>query len=210
MSTLRFSIALVLPVTFALTACSSANPGPDPEPTQSGAAAVETESRGPCPSSLPKNGSSCSDDDLLCSWGTDPRFGCREEARCNSGKWENLTYSCPSREPSCPRSAPQPPDGGQNTCTTAQLGLTCAYGDTAYTCAPCDGTLCTVDNVWFTATLAKGCPDQVPNFGQSCSSPGTYCNYNICADDQMVDWVFGASMECEGGVWTAYADAICL
>jgi hypothetical protein len=64
--------------------------------------------------------------------------------------------------------------------------------------------------VWLAGNLAAGCPARVPNFGQACTSNGTYCNYNVCADDQLVDWVFGASFTCENGFWTAYADSICL
>ncbi len=206
------AIAPVLPLTLLLAACSGTGPeqSEGPAARTSEAVSSETASTSPCPSSMPRSGSRCSQADLLCSWGDDTRFGCREEARCENGAWQNLTYTCPSREPSCPARAPVPPDGGQNVCSQALLGITCVYGETAYTCAPCDGTLCTLQNVWVEKTLASGCPARVPNFGQKCSSPGTYCNYNICADDQMVDWVFGASMTCENGYWTAYADIICL
>jgi hypothetical protein len=215
---IRVSTTLVLSLSLAALAsagCSSAPvPGEPPAAQTSEAVAADNAARSPCPSSLPRDGAACTDDNLLCSWGDDTRFGCRQEARCSGGAWKNLTYSCPPREPSCPARAPGETDGGAlggNTCSAADLGMTCVYGEVAYTCTPCDGTLCVANkNVWFTGNLSAGCPARVPNFGQACASNGLYCNYNVCADDQLVDWVFGASLECENGFWTAYADSICL
>ncbi len=204
---LAFSLATAL-AGVAVVACSSS---PDPsgsEATASGASASTVDGRAVCPSARPPNGTACAQEDLLCSWGSDPRFGCREEARCESGAWVNLTDACPPLPRKCPANAPRLPDGGTTECLG--LGITCAYGDEAYTCATCKGGLCIAGPPqWQTSTLAAGCPDIVPNFGDACSVSGTYCNYNICAGDFHEKWVFGAAMECEKGLWVAYADTHC-
>jgi hypothetical protein len=204
-------LAIVLAFTGApLVACGSA---PDStETTQSQESAVDTAAarKSPCPSALPRAGAACTTDDLLCSWGDDTRFGCRQEARCESGAWTNLTDTCPKKEPSCPLKAPKLSSSGRTLCSAADTGITCVYGDVAYTCASCNGTLCYTDNAWLTSTLPAACPTAVPDFGQACSTPNTVCNYNICAGDYNDDWVFGASVKCESGFWTAYANNICL
>jgi hypothetical protein len=163
-----------------------------------------------CPAAAPPQGAPCSASDLRCTWGDDARFGCRTEAQCTSAAWQVTQPACPSPEPACPATPPSPPDAGEPSCTGAQLGLTCVYDATAYTCAPCSGSLCHAQNLWQTKTLAPGCPATLPNLGEPCTAAGTACNYNACADDQPVSWVLGAAMSCEAGLWTAAARTVCM
>jgi len=205
-----FPAALLVAVASTLSACSSAPGQGDEAPaTSSVSAAIVVTPKDPCPTVAPRPGSNCTDANLLCSYGEDPRFGCRDVLACNSGKWASVGDACSKNEPSCPRSAPQGPDAGVDTCSAADLGLSCVYDHEAYTCAPCEGNLCFVANHWQTQTLPKACPDTVPNFGEACAvAAGTRCNYNPCANDGSDN--YGAAVTCTSGFWTAYTGTICL
>ncbi len=167
-----------------------------------------------CPASPPAPYSPCSEALLFCSWGTDPRFQCRQRAECNSyllpdgGTPPGLVWrsgddnidalSCPTPPPSCPATAPTMADGGAGNppCDASQAGLTCVYGDEAMTCAPCPGpTLCFPGKdggptyQWFQSKMPTDCPSgppgtPLPNWGSTCSTPGLYCNYNKCASTE--------------------------
>jgi hypothetical protein len=206
-----FTTTLLVAVASTLSACSSAPGQSDAEQVGSEAASALTESsKSPCPSSAPKSGSTCSDANLLCSWGEDTRFGCRTVEACNSGKWQSVGDSCSAKEPACPARRPESGDaGGALSCTAAELGITCVYDHDAYTCTPCEGNLCFATNRWWQTTLPTACPATEPNFGEACSvAAGTECNYNTCASDGSED--FGAAMTCTKGIWTAYTGTICL
>jgi hypothetical protein len=82
------------------------------------------------------------------------------------------------------------------------------YSDEAYTCAPCEGNLCRAESYWQTQSLPTACPASVPNFGQACTTPGTRCNYDPCANDGAAN--YGAAMTCTLGFWAAYTGTICL
>jgi len=210
MNVSNLATALLVAVAATLAGCSSGAGQIDeePAPPQTSVASLVA-ARSPCPLSAPGPGSACSDAGLLCSWGEDPRFGCRKVEACNAGKWQSVGDSCSAMEPSCPKSRPEPADGGVDTCSSADLGLTCVYSHEAYTCAPCEGNLCFAANHWQTQALPTACPVTEPNFGEACAAPsGTECNYNTCANDGSED--FGAAMTCKGGFWTAYTRTICL
>jgi hypothetical protein len=210
--------ALSLPTLFAvaaLTACGS--PDAPPTPTAETSEALTELSTG-CPTDAPANGSSCTTASLECSWGTDPRFGCRTGGTCSSAlKWEIWEYACPEPAPKCPATAPT----SGSKCSLAREGITCVYsssaGTTAYTCDNCDGNLCEADNLWYATDLASGCPDAVPNWGASCSSPGLTCNYDWCAGElvcgvdgcQYTPWVDGTQVVCQDGAWTPGGSGEC-
>lgn len=202
--------ALLVAAASTLAACSSAPRQGWGEPaTSESTVAPLTTPKSPCPSSAPRAGTACSDASLLCSWGEDPRFGCRTVESCNAGKWKSVGDSCSAKEPACPQTRPEPADGGVDTCTSADLGLTCVYDHEAYTCAPCEGNLCFAANHWQTQPLSTACPATEPNFGEPCAvASGTECNYNTCANDGSEN--FGAAMTCKGGFWTAVTSTICL
>jgi hypothetical protein len=208
MSALRTTALLAFAC--SLVACSSAAPGPEDEETPAAQApAPLVAPKDPCPKSAPRAGSTCSDASLLCSYGTDPRFGCRDILACDSGTWTAVGDACSKTEPTCPRTAPKPEDGGVDTCSSADLGLSCVYAHEAYTCAPCQGNLCFTSNRWLTQSLPTACPATVPNFGQACTAPsGTRCNYNTCASDGADD--LGAAVTCTGGFWMQATGTICL
>jgi hypothetical protein len=215
-----------------LMACSSAAPGPaDQEPVaapgyresepvavprfgQSGAAGIALTGRtmatgkSLCPAIAPTTGSECSEAGLICSWGEDPRFGCRTIQSCIGGQWASVGDSCPSREPFCPRAPPAPAGAGVAPCGEADLGITCVYGGQAYTCAPCEGYLCRNASFWQTTALTSVCPATLPNFGEPCDAPdGTVCNYNQCAKSESA--VYGASLSCASGSWTQSSNIVC-
>ena len=96
--------------------------------------------------------------------------------------------------PTCPATAPV--KGA--ACPQPQEGITCVYssrstsggtGTTAYTCDNCDGNLCEADNIWYVSDLAAACPDEVPNWGSSCSIASLTCNYDVR----------GGELVCSGG-----------
>jgi hypothetical protein len=161
-----------------------------------------------CPAVAPKAGSECSEAGLICSWGEDPRFGCRTIQSCISGQWASVGDSCSSREPLCPRASPASATAGPAPCGEADLGITCVYGEQAYTCAPCEGYLCRNESFWQTTVLTSVCPTTLPNFGEPCGAPsGTVCNYNQCAKSESA--VYGASLSCTSGAWTQSPDIVC-
>ncbi|MGO9828683.1 MAG: hypothetical protein ACLPJH_00980 [Myxococcaceae bacterium] len=84
---------------------------------------------------------------------------------------------------------------GGAPCTQAELGLTCVYAGSAYTCANgCGGPVKVGQtDVWCVSGLDAGCPSFVPNLGSECQPPGLFCNYNACAAS-------GAAVTC-GGIW---------
>ena len=161
----------------------------------------------PCPTSAPRTGDACADEELVCSWGDDARFGCRTVTRCEGGAWQSVGHVCTQQEPSCPRELPQSPDGSAAVCTDAQVGITCAYDQQAFTCAPCIGTYCRAQNHWQSGALEAGCPATTPNFGEPCVLPNVSCDYNGCAASGAGS--LGASMTCAHGYWTEN-DFICL
>jgi hypothetical protein len=153
---------------------------------------------GPCPASPPAAGASCSVE-VTCSWGTDPRDACRVEGECATAiatspslSWAVSTPSCQPLAASCPVAAPT--SDGQDSCTSAESGLTCVYSGDAFTCAHCSGELAGDALTWCFSALAAGCPADVPNYGDACSPESLFCNYNACAPG-------GAGLVCEGGVW---------
>jgi hypothetical protein len=207
MNALRFTALFA--VACSVAACSSAPDPGDREPTASeSAAAVSSSPRDPCPTSAPRPGSTCTGANLVCSYGNDPRFGCRDILTCNSGKWDSVGDACSKKEPSCPARAPAERDGGLDTCTRAELGLSCVYHHEVYTCAPCEGNLCRAVDSWQTQTLATACPATVPNFGEKCTAAaGTHCNYNACASDGADN--LGAAVTCTSGFWAQSTGTIC-
>jgi hypothetical protein len=169
-----------------------------------------------CPSSPPKDGATCKDLGTNCSWGTDERFGCRTLATCGNGEdqavWVVTQASCPEPPPKCPDSAPAS-DAGKVECSDARLGLTCVYDEVAYTCTPCSGTLCFTKNYWSVQALSASCPSEMPNLGAGCGDDGLFCDYNVCANDEIPpdQWAFGISMRCKDGAWVFDAgNKVCL
>jgi len=166
-----------------------------------------------CPSSPPAASTSCPKLDLTCTWGSDPRVGCLTFARCSptsaaAPAWVVKNYGCPPLQTSCPTTAPSSKPGGDLApCVRAELGLTCVYSGSAYTCAACQGTLCPgpLAYRWYVTVLDPKCPSLVPNFGSQCESEGLVCDYNFCASDTVVPdnatWAFGVAVICQGGIW---------
>jgi hypothetical protein len=201
---------------FLALGCGSSGPESVAESTSAISGAIGDGAAG-CPPSAPSNGSECSSKGLECSWGTDPRFGCRTAALCEKDEgtlvWEVSTADCPEPPPTCPKRAPNPVGDScleRTQCSEKELGATCVYDDVAYTCAPCSGNLCCAESFWSVTDLAEGCPDAVPDFGDTCGTPKLYCDYNICADSQQDDfWAYGTGVRCDQGQWQYYGAGPC-
>jgi hypothetical protein len=157
---------------------------------------------------VPEDGASCSGH-VLCTYGDDWRVGCRTAASCVDRAWQIETAACPQKVPSCDDHPPISAATGELQCGKSALGLTCIYGVDVYTCTPCSGTLCEQDNTWSVATLVAGCAtDAVPNLGTACATDGLYCDYNVCADDEIPPdtWAHGIGMKCDNGTWVYSTD----
>jgi hypothetical protein len=171
-----------------------------------------------CPSKAPKQGATCTTAGAECSWGTDPRFGCRTTAACTGGTWNVTIPSCTEPAPACPAKAPSAPDGLHEACTAKQAGLSCVYaGDVTYTytCGTNNGGLF-FDNdagaaelLWWNHELDTGCPSTMPNTGTACSTTRNLdCNYNVCVTDQYDSTVHGTNVSCTNGTWQ-WSDYVC-
>jgi hypothetical protein len=190
----------------SLTIVGCASQSVDDASTTASDLSADDQALGACPNTPPANGSACSSNGLGCSYGDDARFGCRTQAVCNSDtgkkRWEVETAACPEPPPSCPVSEPK----SAAKCNGKDLGLTCVYSNHAYTCTPCSGTLCFQENTWSETDVDAACPTAVPNLGSACSTPHLFCNYNVCADDQIPpnQWAYGIGERCEQGQWQFY------
>lgn len=198
-------VAVILVLSSTVLGCSSSS--------SSAGSCAESYVASVCPTSQPPSGGACTVG-VECTWGCDPRFGCRDEAVCTgSATWRlgEYSYPCPTLAAECPTVPPPSQVGAPWTelapCTRAELGLTCVLGGNAYTCTACTGTLCPgpLAYRWYVTKLADGCPSFVPNMGTACGSPDLICDYNGCNDDSVVPdkapWAFGVRMECRGGAW---------
>lgn len=141
------------------------------------------------------------------------RVGCRAQSTCTDSGWfiYDDTANC-GPEPKCPGTPPFAVGGVNATCLAADLGATCVYGETAYSCAPCTGDLCT-KNQWFKTVMQSGCPTKEPNLGSTCETPGLLCNYNVCADvvPEGNPQVFGWEEECSSnGTWVYDQQNFCI
>jgi len=154
-----------------------------------------------CPFSPPVTSSPCASFGLECTWGSDPREDCRTWATCarrpsGAPAWVVMNRDCPALKASCPATAsPSSPDGGP--CADSELGLTCMYCGTAYTCADnCIGGVCFSDpnpNHWFMTALDARCPSSVPNLGDQCADQALVCDYN--------HYSRGLGAVCQDGLW---------
>lgn len=137
---------------------------------------------------MPTNSGPCSNDGLACSYGDDPRSGCRWRYRCESGHWQTFDQPdvgvCDTLAAGCPTS---PPSG-----TCAVLGDSCVY--------PSDGVFCGCATgeptpEWKCGDVPSApCPTLLPNEGDLCSSSST-CDYGCNVDGQ------GVQASCDEGVW---------
>ena len=202
-SSLRFVLALgaISGAVLGVSACGAPAEGQ----TEATSSELSTDSTlNGCPASAPQTGVSCATQGLQCTWGTDPRFGCRTESVCTTAGWQTTTPSCSQPPPSCPRTEPVP---NTQQCSNASEGLTCMYGHQAFTCADYNGDLFVIKNgqpekIWWSGgPQASTCPTSVPNLGSSCTVEGETCNYGGCFHDPANPTVHGAKVTCTNGRW---------
>jgi len=118
---------------------------------------------------------SCSGE-AACSWGDDPRPGCRVRADCRDGTWHVLLPRCPPHAGNaCP---PQPAAGS----ACPQPEEICTAGNEQCSCrpaAPGSGAA-----TWFChrARSPESCPLPHPDLGTPCAAEGAECSYGDPAD----------------------------
>ena len=160
-----------------------------------------------CPDAPPADGSACTPpweptDSTFgetvvahCSWGDDPRPGCRTTARCQDGVWEVSaaeTAACGDLLPAgC---FPSPPDAATACADTA---TSCWYDDgTRCWCSECAGgseyPVCQLVDPpeWACAGPSATCPYPLPQAGSACTDEGTNCGLDC-----------GAPIRCQDGRW---------
>ncbi len=149
---------------------------------------------GPCPATIPAEGSPCAREGLVCGYGDDPRVQCHPRATCTNGAWTWQRTNCPGLPPtSCP---PTRAMASGQQCTPRDAfcgyeGIPCRCTNCVfYPIERCDGPLtwhCEAPNT------TPGCPAAIPNLGTTCTAEGLQCGYG-CEP--------GMARTCRSGVWT--------
>jgi hypothetical protein len=192
--------------------CSSGNSAPDaglfvcPLPDGGFPSNASLAYDGGCPSSPPVAGTSCPTLGLACTWGSDPRSECVTDATCAGTPSAALTWdigpqaSCAPLASCCPATEPS----GNASCTPAELGVTCVYLGSAFTCSSsCGGPIRVGQgDTWCVTALEPGCPSLVPNLGTECATQGLVCQYNDCAAG-------GIAISCDDGIWQPGGGGAC-
>jgi len=188
---------------------AAGNPGSGPADAAAGAGAIRTtgERAEPlppphCPATIPANGSRCSEDGRLCSYGDSGKFACRDRARCENGAWQVEVQGCETIQPAtCTAIA----SDGQRCEPNAPLGnaTLCSYpSGTLCSCFACDRLSpqypnCLQSGPTFICTDPPSdldCPLIAPNAGAGCDAPGKQCSYGVQCGG-------GAAFFCHSGEW---------
>ncbi|MEI8254917.1 MAG: hypothetical protein WCJ30_04515 [Deltaproteobacteria bacterium] len=144
----------------------------------------------PCPDT-PVTGA-CTSEGLECTYGDDPRSGCRTRLSCTSGAWQLTSPRC------VPITGCSPSPAAGTVCPNS--------GDV---CVATDGTRCDCDYCphggpacapipparWFCNAPPgdANCPRTMPNLGGPCGPAGTACSYDGCGS--------GMAVVCTAGIW---------
>lgn len=161
---------------------------------------------GACPRDVPANGSPCTPPWTAstsgpfvgapiahCTWGDDPRPGCRTSALCDNGVWSISTPRC---TPLLPAGCPTSPPASDSNCSDTSVG--CWYdSSTRCFCSSCMGgfsyPVCqTIDPPhWYCVDPSPGaCPYPLPQAGSPCDTPGLNCGLDC-----------SSPIVCKDGVW---------
>lgn len=147
--------------------------------------------QGPCPSTTPPSGGSCTSEGVTCEYGTDPNTSCNATFVCQGGKWlvPRGGGQCPSGA-TCPATFGDVPQSKQckpefETCVYAQATCYCTRS----------GPVFGENAVWQCVPQPDGCPTPRPALGSACSKSqaGQKCNYGACYG--------GVAEICKGGYW---------
>ena len=150
-----------------------------------------------CPVTVPSARSTCDQSrNPRCSYGTDPRPGCRIHASCRNGLWGVAIPRCaPLSTAACPSAEPTEGTGCQD------LTVLCDYLQTSCFCRcepgqQCDGR----GRRWecYAPPSDGRCPRVTPNLGQPCAPENLDCRYGAAGNGT------AAHRVCRGGVWTEY------
>ncbi len=126
-----------------------------------------------------------------CSWGDDPRLGCRTLALCEDGSWQVTTPDC--ADPLPPECGVTPPEAGSACADTTS---SCWYDDgTRCWCSECVGgspyPVCQIadPSQWACSTPAAECYP-APQAGSSCTNEGVNCGLDC-----------SSPLRCQDGRW---------
>ncbi len=150
-----------------------------------------------CPAESPEGGSACTAPNLACSYGTDPRPGCRMSATCVDGSWQVVAAKCKGLSAPGMDGCPATKDASGD-CPTE--GLLCDMGGGAIcACGSCVGGPCSMTPHWGCQGSPPNpelCPAVLPNLGaHPCTSSATPCVYGVCGT------ATSAGRICKAGVW---------
>ena len=167
-----------------------------------------------CPSSAPSEGTACGKSGVECEYGSDTRWSCNLVTICSGGQW-TLTKGV---DPTCPTPSPNPPVCPATYVAAQQgggcdpIGTVCDYSTSAAThvcsCAYLGGPV-QIDGGGATwqcgGPYDQSCPAKRPRVGAPCSSPSTYCSYDVCGAPD------GLSVQCDAqtGTWKTSPGPIC-
>ncbi len=175
-----------------------ASPGSDAGPRLTGERVVPGP-RPTCPDKV-KVGDPCTDDGLQCSYGDSKTWRCRVVFTCENATWKVDKPGCDTAEQACsPMPKHQSPcepnaDATAKRCATLDGYCECFICDRF---SPEDPACITEGTKWqcFSPPQNLDCPLLPPNFGEGCSTPGTYCFYGVTCNEA------GVGTLCRNGAW---------
>lgn len=185
-------------------------PSSEAAPRLSGERAVPG-SRPICPDGV-EEGQACTEDGLWCSYGDSKTWRCRTVFSCVNATWKVIKPGCETPEQPCSpvpkhQSPCEPKASISDTIFTPKR---CVTQDGYCECFICDRFLpedseCLTEGTkWqcFSPPQNLDCPLLAPNYGEGCSTPGTYCFYGVNCNEA------GMGALCRNGVWE-YAGTSC-
>ena len=166
---------------------------------------------GPCPQAEPSYGAACSQANLECEYGGDPRTTCNRVWSCAGGSWAMAKTG----DPTCPstNSAACPSDASLASGACGDPGATCDYstsGASRWCACTFMGGPVQIDGgnqyTWQCGFgTMSGCPALRPRLGSACAQPDLECDYSVCGIPM------GLSVRCEGstGTWVTGFGMVC-
>lgn len=163
-----------------------------------------------CPAEEPGELDSCTEQGLLCSYGSSTRVDCRPTYECDGTVWRTggdvrppsactpaLEGQCPDQMPEdgsgCPVRSGVPCEYGSNVCycpVRCGPGYACRFGTDRWQC--------------FGPSPDLNCPELAPNLGAGCAQQGIECFYGDRCDSTT-----GRRFFCRDGAWEYVSGGSC-
>ncbi len=152
-----------------------------------------------CPGSLPTQFAPCSENGLVCEWGTSPDPSCDDSATCNSGSWAIPSAPAGVCAPSAPIVCPSSFASVARMSACTPYGGFCDYPEGRCACSVPEGPamMNPPSAIWLCQDAGPGCPTPRPRLGTPCSpkEEGMQCDYGSCTVPG------GSAEQCTAGVW---------